>query len=59
VIICIYVLTSLKAITWVICATWLVIVAIYYLLYARKRTTLSHYTSEEEIAEPIHELDER
>jgi amino acid transporter len=59
VIVCIYVLTSLKPITWVICATWLAIVAVYYLLYARKRTTLSHYTSDEEIAEPILELDEK
>jgi len=58
VVTCIYVLASLKPITWAICASWLAIVAAYYLIYARKRATLSHYESDEEISEPIHDLDE-
>ena len=32
---------------------------IYYLLHARKTATLSHYTSDEEISEPILELNEK
>ena len=58
VVTCVYVLISLKPITWVICAAWLAIVAIFYLLYGRRHATLSHYTSDEEISEPIHDLDE-
>jgi amino acid transporter len=54
VLVCIYVLISLRPITWIICVSWLAIVFIFYLLYGRKNATLSHYTSDEEIAEPIH-----
>jgi basic amino acid/polyamine antiporter, APA family len=59
VIVCVYVLTSLRPITWLICVSWLVIVFVFYLLYGRKNATLSHYTSDEEISEPIHPEDER
>ncbi|MGB4779172.1 APC family permease [Microbacterium sp.] len=59
VIVCLYVLLSLKPITWVICVTWLAIVFVFYLFYGRRHATLSTYTSEEEIAEPIHPEDER
>ena len=59
VITCLYVLTSLKPVTWVICVTWLAIVSVFYLFYGRKHATLNHYTSEEEISEPIHDLDEK
>ncbi|MFT4221029.1 MAG: amino acid permease [Microbacterium sp.] len=55
VVVCLYVLTSLKPITWIICVSWLAIVFLFYLGYGRKNATLSHYTSEEEIAEPIRE----
>ena len=54
VLVCVYVLVSLRPITWVICVSWLAIVFVFYLFYGRKHATLSHYTSDEEIAEPIH-----
>jgi amino acid transporter len=53
---CIYLITSLKPVTWAICGTWLAVVALYYLAYGRRHATLNHYTSDEEIAEPIHEV---
>jgi APA family basic amino acid/polyamine antiporter len=59
VIVCVYVLTSLSPVTWIICVTWLVIVFVFYLAYGRRHATLSHYTSDEEISEPIHELDKK
>ncbi|MDP5226289.1 MULTISPECIES: amino acid permease [Arthrobacter] len=58
VIACVYVLFSLKPVTWIICGTWLALVFIGYLVYGRKNATLNSYTSDEEIAEPIRELDE-
>ncbi|MFT3797837.1 APC family permease [Microbacterium sp.] len=59
VVVCVYVLTSLRPITWIICVSWLVVVFVFYLFYGRRHATLSTYTSEEEIAEPIHPEDER
>ncbi|MFT4231679.1 MAG: amino acid permease [Leucobacter sp.] len=59
VVVCVYVLLSLKPITWLICGGWLVLVFLFYLAYGRKNATLSHYTSEEEISEPIEKLDEK
>ncbi len=60
VLVCLYVLTSLQPITWIICVSWLAIVFLFYLIYGRRHATLSHYTSDEEISEPIHpELEER
>ncbi|MFT4230519.1 MAG: amino acid permease [Microbacterium sp.] len=53
VVVCVYVLTSLRPITWIICVTWLAIAFVFYLFYGRRHATLSTYTSEEEIAEPI------
>ena len=59
VIVCAYVLTSLQPITWIICTCWLAIVFLFYLAYGRRHATLNHYTSDEEISEPIHpELEE-
>jgi APA family basic amino acid/polyamine antiporter len=54
VLVCLYVLVSLRPITWVICVSWLAIVFVFYLLYGRRHATLSNYTSDEEISEPIH-----
>ena len=59
IVVCVYVLTSLRPITWVICVSWLALVFVFYLLYGRRHATLSHYVSEEEISEPIHPEDER
>lgn len=59
VVVCVYVLASLRPITWLICGGWLALVFAFYLFYGRKHATLSHYTSPEEISEPIHELDEK
>lgn len=58
--VCVYVLVSLRPITWIICVSWLVIVFVFYLLYGRRHAILNHYTSDEQIAEPIHpELEEK
>ncbi len=57
--VCVYVLISLRPITWLICGIWLAIVFVFYLLYGRRHATLSTYTSDEQIAEPIHPEDER
>ena len=54
VVVCVYVLTSLKPVTWLICVSWLAIVFLFYLAYGRRKATLNTYTSDEEIAEPIH-----
>jgi hypothetical protein len=53
------VLLSLKPVTWIICGAWLLLVFIGYLVYGRRNATLNDYTSDEQIAEPIHELDEK
>ncbi|MFF2487353.1 APC family permease [Microbacterium sp. NPDC058062] len=55
---CVYILSGLAAITWVIFGTWIAIVLLYYWFYGRKHATLNDYTSEEQIAEPIHPEDE-
>ena len=52
--VCVYLLFSLGWFTWVICLSWLAIVFVFYLFYGRKHATLNTYTSDEEIAEPIH-----
>ncbi|MGN7860615.1 APC family permease [Microbacterium sp. 22303] len=54
VLVCVYVLTQLQPITWIICVSWLVIVFLFYVAYGRRRATLNTYTSDEEISEPIH-----
>ena len=55
---CVYILSGLAAITWVIFGTWIAIVLLYYWFYGRKHATLNDYTSAEQIAEPIHPEDE-
>lgn len=40
IVICIYVLSGLPAVTWLIFLTWLAVVIAYYLLYARHRSRL-------------------
>lgn len=52
VVACAYIMYGLKPITWVIFASWVVVVFAYYLAYGRRHATLNHYTSLEEIAEP-------
>ncbi|WP_282837784.1 APC family permease [Microbacterium flavum] len=59
VVVCVYVLTSLRPITWIICVSWLAVVFVFYLFYGRRHATLGDYTSDEQIAEPIHPEDER
>ncbi|NMO01493.1 amino acid permease [Gordonia sp. TBRC 11910] len=59
VVACIYVLFSLKPVTWAICGVWLALVFAGYLVYGRKHATLNTYTSDEEIAEPIRELEDQ
>ena len=55
---CVYILSGLAAITWVIFGAWIAIVLLYYWFYGRKHATLNDYTSAEQIAEPIHPEDE-
>ena len=52
VLVCLYIMWGLAAITWVIFLTWIAIVLIYYFSYGRTHATLNHYPTEEEIAEP-------
>ncbi|WP_248145852.1 APC family permease [Microbacterium aoyamense] len=59
VIVCVYVLVSLRPVTWIVCGSWLVLVFVFYLFYGRRHATLNSYTSDEEIAEPIHPEDEK
>lgn len=56
---CVYILSGLAAITWVIFGSWIAIVLLYYALYGRKHATLNSYTSDEEISEPIHPEEEQ
>src|SRR6478735_886522 len=51
---CVYILSGLAAITWVIFGVWIAIVLAYYWFYGRRHATLNDYTSDEQIAEPIH-----
>lgn len=50
---CVYILSGLAPITWVIFGAWILVVVAFYWFWGRKRATLSTYVSEEEIAEPI------
>lgn len=52
VVACLYILSGLAAITWVIFAVWISIVLTFYFAYGRRHATLNHYVDEEEIAEP-------
>ncbi|MFT4052581.1 MAG: amino acid permease [Microbacterium sp.] len=56
---CVYILAGLAPVTWVIFGCWILIVLGFYWFYGRKNATLSRYTSEEEIAEPIPAKDEK
>ena len=49
---CLYILWGLAAITWVIFAVWIAIVALAYLFYGRSNAVLNSYVDPEEIAEP-------
>jgi amino acid transporter len=53
VLVCLYVLSGLSPITWIIFGVWVVVVFGYYFGYGLRNATLNHYTSLEEIAEPI------
>lgn len=52
VLVCLWIVSQLPAVTWIVFVSWLIIVFAYYLLYARKKATLNHVTDLEEIAEP-------
>ncbi len=52
ILVCVYIMYGLAAITWAIFLTWIALCVAFYLLYGRKHATLNHYTSPEEIAEP-------
>ena len=55
---CVYILSGLAAVTWAIFGAWIAIVLLYYWFYGRRHATLNDYTSDEEIAEPIHPEEE-
>jgi amino acid transporter len=56
---CVYILSGLAAITWAIFGGWIAIVLLYYWFYGRRHATLNDYTSDEQIAEPIHPEEEQ
>lgn len=49
---CVYILSGLSWITWVIFACWIALCLIWYFAYGRHHATLNTYTDLEEIAEP-------
>ncbi|MBD3941302.1 amino acid permease [Microbacterium sp. NEAU-LLC] len=56
---CVYILSGLAAVTWVIFGAWIAIVLLYYWFYGRRHATLNDYTSDEQIAEPIRPEEEQ
>lgn len=58
VVACVYVLSGLKPITWLIFGGWIAVVFAYYWFYGRRHATLNTYKSLEEIAEPKGKDDE-
>lgn len=58
VVICAYIMWGLAPITWVIFLTWIAICIAFYMVYGRRRATLSTYVDIEEIAEPKGDEDE-
>ena len=52
VVVCIYIMLGLSAITWVIFSCWIALCLIWYFAYGRKHATLNTYVDPEEIAEP-------
>lgn len=51
--VCVYIMYGLSWITWVIFLTWIAICIGWYFIYGRRNATLNHYTSDEEISEPL------
>lgn len=49
---CVWILVKLPALTWLIFASWLAVVVVFYFLYGRRHATLNHVTDLKEIAEP-------
>jgi len=52
VVVCLYIMWGLAAVTWIIFLTWIAIVVIFYFAFGRRHARLNSYTSLEEIAEP-------
>lgn len=53
VLVCVYIMIGLAAITWIIFLSWIAICLVWYFTYGVKHATLNHYTDPEEIAEPL------
>ncbi|MFT3876308.1 MAG: amino acid permease [Propioniciclava sp.] len=47
---CVYIVSGLAAITWAIFGSWILLVVAYYWFYGRRRATLNHSPSEQELA---------
>ena len=58
VIACVYVMSGLAPLTWLIFGSWMIVVFVYYWFYGRRHATLNTYKSLEEIAEPKGKDDE-
>ncbi len=52
VLVCVYIMAGLAAITWVIFFCWIAVCMAWYFLWGRQHATLNTYTDDEEIAEP-------
>jgi amino acid transporter len=52
VLVCVWILIGLPAITWAIFAAWIAVVLAGYFAYGRHNAILNHYSDLEEIAEP-------
>lgn len=52
VVVCVYIMASLSAITWAIFAVWTLLVAGFYVFWGRHHAVLNTYVSDDEIAEP-------
>jgi amino acid transporter len=57
VLICVWILIGLPALTWLVFAVWLLVVVAFYFAYGRRNARLNHVTDLEEIAEPHGEED--
>ncbi len=52
ILVCVWIVIKLPALTWMIFIVWLGVVLGFYLLYGRRHAALNHVTDLEEIAEP-------
>lgn len=52
VLVCLWIVVKLPALTWAVFLLWLLVVVSFYALYGRRHATLNHVTDLEDIAEP-------